>query len=289
MKPPPFHYHDPRSLEEALECLARLENTKLLAGGQSLMPMLNMRYVFPDHVIDLNRIPSLDFIREADGAVEIGAMTRQRELERSDLIRRRLPLMREALAELGHVAIRNRGTIGGSLCHLDPAGELPLAAAAMDATIHVSSAKGSREVPMAEFPSFYMTPSIEPDELVTAARFVPWPPDHGSAFVEFSRRHGDFAVVAVAALLRLEPDGSIDRARVVIGGVTDLPFHLEAAGDMLPGRRGGAVFREVAEACREIDATEDIHAPAAYRRHLAEVLTVRALERAFDRVRSREQ
>ncbi len=284
MKPPPFHYHDPQSLDEALDLLATREDAKLLAGGQSLMPMLNMRFVLPDNVIDLNRITELSYIRETGGAIEIGAMTRQRDLEFSDLIRRRCPLMSEALLQIGHRPTRNRGTIGGSLCHLDPAAELPTVAAALDATIHIQSRRGARRLPMAEFPAFYMTPAIEPDEIVTALSLTPWPEGHGYAFMEFARRHGDFAVVAVAVLLDLSGDGTIRRASVTLGGVGKGPLRCAAAEAILTGSGGGSsLFEEAAATCREIDAMGDVHASSAYRRHLAVTLTSRALGTAFDR------
>jgi aerobic carbon-monoxide dehydrogenase medium subunit len=167
MKPPPFSYHDPRTLSEAVGLLATLENAKLLAGGQSLMPMLNMRFVLPDHVIDLNRIDGLSFIREANGTLEIGAMTRQRDIEFSELVARACPLLREAILNVGHRQTRNRGTIGGSLCHLDPSAELVVASAALDARITVTGKDGERIVDFAEFPMGYMTPSIGLDEMVT--------------------------------------------------------------------------------------------------------------------------
>jgi carbon-monoxide dehydrogenase medium subunit len=201
MKPPPFSYHDPRTVADAVGLLGKLENAKLLAGGQSLMPMLNMRYVLPDHVIDLNRIEGLSYIRETGGAIEIGAMTRQRELEFSDLIHARLPLMQEAIFQIGHRQTRNRGTIGGSLAHLDPAAELVTLGAGFDATVVVTGPNGPREIAFADFPVAYMTPAIEPNEILTAVRFTPWPAGHGFAFVEFSRRHGDFAITSAAVLL----------------------------------------------------------------------------------------
>jgi carbon-monoxide dehydrogenase medium subunit len=174
MKPPPFSYHDPRTVGDVVELLGRLPNAKLLAGGQSLMPMLNMRFVLPDHVIDLNRVEGLSFIREADGALEIGGMTRQRDLEFSDVVARRCPLMAEAIRLVGHRQTRNRGTLGGSLCHLDPSAELVSVAAALDATVLVMGPGGQREIAFAEFPVAFMTPSIEPNELLTAVRFPIW-------------------------------------------------------------------------------------------------------------------
>src|SRR6266567_5281067 len=155
MKPPLFSYHDPRAIGDVVKLLARLPNAKLLAGGQSLMPMLNMRYVLPDHVIDINRVEGLSYIREAGGALEIGAMTRQRDLEFSDVVRARWPIMHEALLQVGHRQTRNRGTIGGSLCHLDPAAELVSLALGYDAVVTVAGAKGERDLPFAQFPAAY--------------------------------------------------------------------------------------------------------------------------------------
>src|ERR1700736_6249264 len=171
MKPPPFRYHDPRTVGEAVGLLGRLENAKLLAGGQSLMPMLNMRFVLPDHIIDLNRVEGLSYIRDSESMLEIGAMTRQRDLEFSDAVRARWPIMHEALLQVGHRKTRNRGTIGGSLCHLDPAAELVSLATGYDATVTVVGANSQREIAFGEFPVAYMTPAIVPNEVVTAVRF----------------------------------------------------------------------------------------------------------------------
>src|SRR3984957_4158137 len=169
MKPPPFSYHDPRTVGDVVELLGRLPNAKLLAGGQSLMPMLNMRFVLPDHVIDLNRVEGLSFIREADGALEIGGMTRQRDLEFSDVVGTHCPLMAEAIRLVGHRQTRNRGTLGGSLCHLDPSAELVSVAAALDAKISVIGKRGGRRIVFTNFAAGYMMSSIELDELVTGA------------------------------------------------------------------------------------------------------------------------
>src|SRR5438477_10762692 len=284
MKPPPFRYHDPRTVGETLGLLGSLENAKLLAGGQSLMPMLNMRFVLPDHVIDLNRVDGLSYIREANGALEIGAMTRQRDLEFSDLIRRVCPLMHDAILQVGHRQTRNRGTLGGSLCQLDPSAELVAVAAALEATIAVAGPKGTREIPFSGFPKTYMTPAIGPDELLTRVRFPLWPRPHGWAFVEFARRHGDFAVVSAAALLE-EDRGKIKRASVTLGGVAAAPVRMKEVEKALVGQTASdALFRDACEACRKIEAMQDVHAPASYRQHLAAVLSRRALERAHARI-----
>jgi carbon-monoxide dehydrogenase medium subunit len=285
MKPPPFSYHDPRTVGEAVGLLATLENAKVLAGGQSLMPMLNMRFVLPDHVIDLNRIEGLSFIREAGGKLEIGAMTRQRDIEFSDVVARACPLLREAILNVGHRQTRNRGTIGGSLCHLDPSAELVVAAAALDATITVAGPSGERTIAFNDFPMGYMMPSIGLDELVTRIDLPLWPAGHGYGFVEFARRHGDFAIVSVAALLDEDPGGNIRRASVTIGGASAAPLRMRAVEQALSGQAAGdALFREAAELCRTIDAMGDVHATPAYRQHLSAVLTRRALSLAHSRV-----
>jgi carbon-monoxide dehydrogenase medium subunit len=284
MKPPPFSYHDPQNVEDAVALLSEHENAKILAGGQSLMPMLNMRYVLPDHVIDLNRIEGLSYIREDGDALEIGAMTRQRDLEFSDSVERLCPIMHEAIQQIGHRQTRNRGTIGGSLSHLDPAAELPAICAATDATIRVQGPNGRREIPFADFPAGYMTPSIEMDELVTGIRIPGWPNGHGYGFVEFARRHGDFAVASAAALLEVGSDSRISRASLTIGGVGTAPLRMTAIEEALIGESGSEDrFREICEACREIDAMGDVYASTEYRQHLATVMSRRALVKAYGR------
>jgi carbon-monoxide dehydrogenase medium subunit len=285
MKPPPFSYHDPRSVTEAVELLGRLENAKLLAGGQSLMPMLNMRFVLPDHIIDLNRVEGLSHIRENDGALEIGAMTRQRDLEYSDVVRARWPIMHEALLQVGHRQTRNRGTIGGSLCHLDPAAELVSLAAGYDATVTVVGQNGQREIAFGQFPVAYMTPAIEANELVTAVRFPQWKGQYGHAFIEFSRRHGDFAITSAAALIATNGGGKITRASVTIGGMGTVPVRARELEQAIVGQvPGKELFRDACESCRKIEAIDDVHAPANYRQHLAAVLSRRALEKAHTRL-----
>lgn len=284
MKPPPFAYHDPRSLEEAVALLGSLDNARLIAGGQSLMPMLNMRLAAPDHLIDLNRVPGLDGIALAGGALRIGAMTRQRALEDSDLVREHCPLMTEALTQVGHRQTRNRGTIGGSLCNLDPAAELVAVCMALDAVMEVAGPAGRRELPVAKFPAGFLTPSLAPDELLTAIRLPVWPRPHGSAFVEFARRHGDYAIVSAAVMLAPSAPGRIARATVTLGGVGAAPLRLAEAEALLSGAAAGEeAFQAAAAACRSIDAMEDPQAPSWYRRRLAETLVRRALRTAWSR------
>lgn len=284
MKPPPFSYHDPSSVGEVISLLGNLENPKLLAGGQSLMPMLNMRYVLPDHVIDLNKVDGLSYINENGGTVSIGGMTRQRDLEDSDVIKVKCPLMHDALLQVGHRQTRNRGTIGGSLSHLDPAAELPAVCAAHDAVIVVQGPNGERDIPFAEFPVAYMTPATEMDELLTGVKIPTWAEGHGYAFVEFARRHGDFAITSAAALLEVGKDGAIKRASLTVGGVGAAPVRMSDIEQALIGQSGDEEkLRELCEACREIDALGDVYASSEYRQHLATVMSRRALVKAYDR------
>jgi carbon-monoxide dehydrogenase medium subunit len=285
MKPPPFSYHDPRSTTDVVSLLGSLANAKLLAGGQTLMPMLNMRFVQPDHIIDLNRVDGLSYIRERDGAIEIGAMTRQRDIEFSELVRNRCPLMYEAIRQIGHRQTRNRGTLGGSLCHLDPSAELVSCAAALDAKVAVTGRDGTRSIEFSAFPLAYLTPAIEPDELLTGVAFPCWPAGHGYAFLEFARRHGDFAIVSAAVLIEEDRNGKVTRASVTLGGMGTAPIRASAVersliGEKIEDRR----LHEICEPLRQLEAIDDIHAPASYRQQLATVLARRALFKAHERL-----
>ncbi len=285
MKPPPFTYHDPRTIPEVLDLLAAKDNARLLSGGQSLMPMLNMRYVLPDDVIDLNRVEGLSGIAAANGSLEIAGMTRQRDIEFSDVVSARCPIMTEAILQVGHRQTRNRGTLGGSLAHLDPSAELPAVAMALDATIHVESKRGKRDIAMADFPAGYMTPSIELDEMVTGATFPLWEDGHGYAFIEFARRHGDFAIVSAGALMTTDGTGKVNRISITVSGVGPSPLRCTEAEEMILDQTPELeLFREAAETARAFDALEDIHAPSSYRQHLAAVLSRRALEKAQTRL-----
>ncbi len=289
MKPPPFQYYDPATVADAVGLLSRLENSKVLAGGQSLMPMLNMRYVLPDHIIDLNKIAALSYLREENGALVAGAMTRQRDLEFSDVVKSRYPLLHEAIMNVGHRQTRNRGTVGGSLCHLDPSAEIPTVAAAVDATVTVTGPKGNRDIAFADFPAGFMSPAIDADELVVGVRFPAWPKGHGYGFVEFARRHGDFAITSAAALLEEDANGKIKRVSLTIGGVTIAPMRMRNVEKALVGQIASeAVFKDACEEGRKIDkAIADVHAPADYRQHLATVMSRRALVAAHGRIGGR--
>lgn len=284
MKPSPFTYHDPRTIGDAVSLIGSLENARALAGGQSLMAMINMRFVQPDHLIDLNLIPELAGLETSETEIRIGAMTRQRELEFSSVIADAIPLMREALLNVGHRQTRNRGTLGGSLCHLDPSAELVSVSAACDAIVQAAGPNGTREIPFAEFPQGFMSPALDPDELLVGVRYPLWEKSHGACFTEFSRRHGDFAIVSAAAMIQLDKQGSICRASLVLGGVDAAPVRMHEVEAMLIGEKPCmALIREASERCRFIDAIDDAMVTAAYRRSLAAVMSRRAVSTACAR------
>ncbi len=283
MKPAPFAYHDPGSVEEVLELLAEFgDEAKLLAGGQSLVPMMNFRLARPAHLIDLNHLIPLRGMRIEGGELRIAAMTRQRELETSRDVMGAWPLLSELMPYVSHVQIRNRGTVGGSLAHADPAAELPAAMLVLNAQLVIHSRASERtEEADAFFRDAYET-SLQPDELLTEVRVPAVAPRTGWGFQEVSRRHGDFAIVAAATLVTLEPNGLIREARIALAGVAGRSVRAPSAEAALAGQRPGAeVFREAAAlVTQHIDPASDIHASAEYRRHVATVITRRALEQA---------
>lgn len=284
MKPAPFIYHDPTRLSDAVDLLARLDNARVLAGGQSLMPMMNFRYAMPDHLIDLNNVSELAYLDCEGDVLRVGAMTRQRDLEFSAEVRSRCPVMTEALGHVGHRQTRNRGTLGGSLCHFDPSAELVNVTALLGGMLHAQSKRGRRDIPMAEFGAGYLTTSLSPDELLTGLTLPLPAPGDGHAFVEFARRHGDFAIVACSALIGLDGDGNIGNAAIALSGLAHAPVRPASIERGLRGEKPThAAFKAAAAEAGELDATEDAYTNAAYRRHLARVLTYRALERAVAR------
>ena len=287
MKPASFEYFRPRTLDEALGLLAEHGgDAKPLAGGQSLIPAMNFRLATPSVLVDLNAIPELSYIRDGAGDVRIGGMTRQRAVERSPLIAQRVPLIAETMPHIAHPAIRNRGTIAGSLAHADPAAELPAVMLALKAAMVVSSQSGTREIPADDFFVGLFSTAVAPGELLTEIRIPPPAKRSGFAFQEISRRHGDFALVGVAAAVQLDDEGRCGQARVALLSVGDRPMLARQAAEALIGQRPSAgSIRAAADAAatRDIDPPGDIHASARYRRQLASVLTRRALERAFER------
>jgi aerobic carbon-monoxide dehydrogenase medium subunit len=284
VKPPPFTYHDPRTLADALRLLGSLDNAKVLAGGQSLAPMLNFRYVQPDHLVDLNRVDELAGIRIEGRRISVGAMTRQRALEKHEALAKLCPIVREALAEVGHFQTRNRGTLGGSLAHLDPAAELPGVMALYDAELEING--GKRKVKVGDWSQGYMTPDLQAGELLTAVRWEAWQGKHGHAFVEFARRRGDFAIVGVGCLLSLGSNGAIERAALAAVGVAYGPLRLSAVERLLAGSRlDEKLLAAAAAEASTIEAKSDLYASGAYRQRLAGVLVSRALKTAHERAR----
>ncbi|HKW03474.1 MAG TPA: xanthine dehydrogenase family protein subunit M [Vicinamibacterales bacterium] len=290
MKPAPFEYHQARSLPEALTLLAEhAGDAKPLAGGQSLIPAMNFRLAAPAVLVDLNGVGELAYIKDAGDGLRVGAMTRHVQVERSPVIASRAPLLAEAMPFVAHVAIRTRGTIGGSLAHADPAAELPALMLAMNARFRAQNRERSREIAATEFFTGLFSTSLEPGELLTEIA-IPAPAGHacGSAFLEFSRRRGDFALAGVAVTVAIDAQGTCTDVRIALFGVGDRPLLASRAAASLVGQKPGAeAIRAAAHtaATDEIDPSNDIHASSRYRRQLADVLTRRALERAFDRAK----
>ena len=289
MKPAPFFYTTPTTVEEAISLLVEHgDEAKLLAGGQSLVPMMNFRLVRPEYLIDLNRLEGLDYISERDGILAVGAMTRQRSLERSDLICQNYPLIAAATAVLGHPATRNRGTVGGSIAHADPAAELPALLLTYGGSVIVQGAGGRRQIPAADFFVTYLTTALEPSDIVVEVQFAQWPTGTGWCFLEESRRHGDFAVVGVTALLTLDADGLCSQVAVTLFGVGGVPVRIEAASSLLVGHvpDDGRIAAVAQTVPGQVEPESDTHASADFRRHLSEVLTRRALRQAAERATS---
>jgi CO/xanthine dehydrogenase FAD-binding subunit len=286
MKTGAFEYAAPRSVDETLALLAEhADDAKVLAGGQSLVPLLAMRLARPTVVVDVNDVEELAGIRPIDGGgLAVGALTRERTAELSPLVADRVPSLAEALPMIGHVSIRNRGTIGGSLAHADASAELPAVAVVTDAELTVRSARGERTVAAADFFVGHFTTALDDDELLTEVRFPAPPPGAGWAFHEIARRHGDFALVGVAAMVTLDDD-RIREARVALMGVADGPVRAVPAEASLAGRlpEAGALEDAAREATRDLEPASDLHGSSEFRRHLATVATRRALTTAVAR------
>jgi carbon-monoxide dehydrogenase medium subunit len=285
MKPAAFDYLVPESLDAAVRALATANGDgKVMAGGQSLMPLLNFRMTRPSIVVDLMRIPGLTSIELKGDTVSIGALTRHVDLEFSDLIAAKLPVMAAAMPHVAHLAIRNRGTIGGSLSHADPAAELPMLAVFYGAAIKVQGPNGRREIPAEEFFISALTNCLEPDEIVFEIDF-PIPKAHtGWAFEEVARRFGDFALACIAVSFERH-DGQIADARVAVMGVADTPRRLREAEGALQGLQGGSKnatqFAEVVRSC--VSPSDDIHVSAGYRKNLIGALAEKAFLTAWAR------
>ncbi|MBM3525843.1 MAG: xanthine dehydrogenase family protein subunit M [Alphaproteobacteria bacterium] len=283
MKPARFLYAAPETVDEVLDLLnAHGDEAKLLAGGQSLMPLMNMRLARPAVVIDLNRVRALDGVDEADGALRFGAMVRQRTAEKHALVRGALPMLPQALAWVGHTQVRTRGTIGGSLVHADPAAELPAVAALHEATFVLRKKSSERVLAAADFFITYLTTAIAPTELLTEIRIPALPAGTGTSVLEVSRRHGDFAMAGAAGGVKLDGDGRCADARLAFFGVGPTPVRIDDAEALLRGRSlDDATLRELARlVSARVEPDSDIHADADYRRHLAGVLAKRVVAAA---------
>ena len=290
MKLPHFDYEAPKTVSEAVELLAEhLDEASVLAGGQSLIPLLAMRLAYPAVLIDINGIAELSGVSAANGWVTIGAMTREYVAEDSETVAGTVPLLAAALPLIGHEAIRSRGTIGGSLAHADPAAELPAVARALDAEFVVRGQSGERVVPAAEWFEGFLTTSRRPDELLVEVRFPTAERSTGISFQEVARRHGDFAIVGLAASLTLA-GGAISDARLAFSGVSDVPVRAVGAEELLVGEGPSPeLFDEAARrAAGDIDPPADLHGSSDYRRKVAGALARRGLRAAADNAYERQ-
>jgi carbon-monoxide dehydrogenase medium subunit len=292
MKPAPFEYFAPTSIDEALAHLAEHGyDAKVLAGGQSLVPMMNFRLAQPSIIVDINNIPELAFIRGNDNnGISIGAMARHSQVERSSLVAERAPLISDAMPQIATVQVRSRGTFGGSLAHADPSAELTAVSVALEASFLLRSQRGEHWVPADEFFVGLFTSVLEPDELLIEAKFPALPGRTGSALVELARRPHDFALVGVAAAVTLDGNDRCQQARLVFLSVGDGPVAAQKAVGTLKGAEMTPESMRLAArtaAQEDIDPGSDIHASAEFRRHLAEVLAYRALQKAYDRARGK--
>ena len=290
MKLPPVEYEAPTTVAEAIDLLAEhLDEASVLAGGQSLIPLLALRLARPAVLIDINGVDELSGVSATDGWMAIGAMTREYVAEESEAVADTVPLLAAALPLIGHEAIRSRGTIGGSLAHADPAAELPAVARALDAEFVVRGQSGERVIPAAQWFEGFLTTSRRPDELLVEVRFPTAGRGTGISFQEVARRHGDFAIVGLAASLTLS-GGAISDARLAFAGMSDVPVRAAAAEDLLVGERPSTeLFDEAARrATGDIDPPADLHGSAEYRKKVAAALVRRGLREAVDNARERQ-
>jgi carbon-monoxide dehydrogenase medium subunit/2-furoyl-CoA dehydrogenase FAD binding subunit len=288
MKPSAFEYFAPNTVEEAVGLLEKYEDeAKILAGGQSLVPIMNFRLGRPEILIDINGINGLDYIKEEGDDLLIGALTRERDLELSPLVQERCPILAEAVSFIGHVPIRNRGTIGGSLVHADPSSELPTVICCLDGEMKVVGPSGERTLEPEAFFLTYLTTSLEASEILVELKIPTLPQHTGWSFVELSRRVGDFAIVGVATLLFMEDGGLCKEARIALGGVAPTPIRAEDAEELLSGQViTDELIEKAGEGAAEATETEpDYHASAKYRKEMARVFVQKGLREALNRVK----
>jgi|SRR5699024_2149831 len=290
MKAPIFEYVEAKDLAHALELLQLDKEVSILAGGQSLVPMLNMRFTYPDVLVDINKIKELGYIREDQGLIKIGAMTRQRDIEFSALVKHKMPLLHEAILNVGHRQTRNRGTIGGSLCQLDPSAEIPIVSLAFDIGLVAKSKSNERNLGIRDFSQGFMSPGLDDDEMLTEVVFEPWPSGHGYAFSGFSRREGDFSIASVAVMMLLGEQQEIERVSIAVGGTASTAFRATQIEDLLLGEQPNeTLFQEAAKMGADYEASSDALVPSWYRQHLVGVLMREALDKALSRCGERNE
>ncbi|WP_411502354.1 FAD binding domain-containing protein [Brevibacillus centrosporus] len=286
MKPAAFDYLRPSNVEEACQLLVEYgEEGKLIAGGQSLLPILNMRLSTPECLIDISGLQELKYIHSEGDWLNIGALTRQRDVERSALVKEAAPLLSEALPYIGHMQTRNRGTFGGSLVHADPTAEIPLSLLALNASVVIQSAEGAREVELNDFFITYLTTDIMPGEILREVKIPVGSIPMGYSFQEYSRKHGDFALVAAACVLDTDEQNRITGVRLTLGGVDAVPVLAADAADLLIGEKlTDTLLQEASRAASaHVDPEGDLHASREYRLHLAQVFAAKVMETAYNR------
>jgi carbon-monoxide dehydrogenase medium subunit len=284
MKPAPFEYHAPESLSDVTALLAEHgDEGKVLAGGQSLVPMLALRLTRFEHIVDLNRVDDLRGVSRSNGTLTIKAMTTQRTVEHDTAAGEAVPLLAQAIPLIGHFQIRNRGTVGGSIAHADPASELPAVALALDAELEIAGASGTRTVPASEFFLGTWTTSVGEDEILSAVHFPVWSGNTGFAVEEVARRSGDFALTGVVAAVEVDGTGAVSRAGLAFLGMGPTPMRASQAEQALVGSTATtADLEEIGRlAVADTEPTADVHASAEYRKHVGAHLVVRALDRAL--------
>jgi 2-furoyl-CoA dehydrogenase FAD binding subunit len=288
MKPSAFEYFTPSTVREAIELLrSHGDEAKILAGGQSLIPMMNFRVARPKVLIDINKIKELNYIREEKGELVIGGLTRERTLEVSPVVKKKCPILAEAISYIGHLPIRTRGTIGGSLVHADPSAEIPIIVCGLGGKMKVVGPSGERTLGADEFFMTYLTSALEAAEILVEVRIPILPVNAGWSFMEFSRRHGDFGIVAVASILYLENKELCRKASIALGGVAPTPLRAGEAESLLAGR---VITEELikeagVKAAQATDPESDYHASAEYRKDMARVFTQRSLKEAWNKAK----
>jgi carbon-monoxide dehydrogenase medium subunit len=283
VKPAPFEYSAPDTVAEVVATLAEHgDEAKVLAGGQSLMPMLSLRLARPEHLVDVNRVGGLSGASREDGVLVVGATTRHAALERDPAIGQAVPLLRKAAPHIGHFQIRNRGTLGGSLAHADPSAELPAVVRVLDAEIEVTGPNGERRIPAADFFETVFTTTLEPDELLTAVRFPVWGPGSGFAIDEVARRHGDFALVGALAAVQVT-GGRLERVAISLTGMGSVPERADSVERSLQGSAVADLDADAvgAQVVADLNPPADVHASPAYRKRVGAALVARALTHAL--------